>query len=265
MKIFAVQEGRGLNASSILQVVDVSHNYYTKKGVVLEVLKNLSLELFYGEFLGIVGQSGSGKTTLLKIMAGLIKPTSGKVLYKGKPINGPTPAISLVFQEPVLFPWLTVLDNVMLALKRIENISKEEMKVKAQSFLDMVGLSGFENSYPGELSGGMKQRVVLARALVTNPDVLLMDEPFSNLDPLTAVSLRREIDLLRQHETLPPSSVLLVSHNVEEIVELSDRVLVLTSRPAQIAGEVSIKMEKPRDRRSPQFYEYVDAIFTLMS
>lgn len=254
-----------MEASPILQVVNVSHSYVTKKGAVLEVLKNMSFDLRYGEFLGVVGQSGSGKTTLLKIMAGLIKPSSGTVLYKGKPVNGPTPAISLVFQEPVLFPWLTVLENVMLALKRIENISKDEMKIKAMSFLDMVGLSGFENSYPGELSGGMKQRVVLARALVTNPDVLLMDEPFSNLDPLTAVSLRREIDLLRAHETLPPSSVLLVSHNVEEIVELSDRVLVLTSRPASVAGEVVIRMEKPRDRRSPRFYEYVDEIFTLMS
>ncbi|MCS6784540.1 MAG: ABC transporter ATP-binding protein [Candidatus Caldarchaeum sp.] len=265
MKTSAVAEEKELDASPILQVVNVSHSFFTKKGAVLEVIRNMSLDLYYGEFLGVVGQSGSGKTTLLKIMAGLIKPTDGKVLYKGKAVNGPTPAISLVFQEPVLFPWLTVLENVMLALKRVENISKEEMKIKAQSFLDMVGLSGFENSYPGELSGGMKQRVVLARALVTNPDVLLMDEPFSNLDPLTAVSLRREIDLLRQHETLPPSSVLLVSHNVEEIVELSDRVLVLTSRPAQIAGEVKIDMGKPRDRRSPRFYEYVDAIFTLMS
>lgn len=232
---------------------------------MLEVLRNLTFDLHYGEFLGVVGQSGSGKTTLLKIMAGLVKPSAGQVLYKGKPVNSPTPAISLVFQEPVLFPWLTVLENVMLALKRAENISREEMMIKAQSFLDMVGLSGFENSYPRELSGGMKQRVVLARALVTNPDVLLMDEPFSNLDPLTAVSLRREIDMLRQHETLPPSSVLLVTHNVEEIVELSDRVLVLTSRPAQIAGEIKINMEKPRDRRSPKFYEYVDAVFTLMS
>nr|BAL53416.1 sulfonate/nitrate/taurine transport system ATP-binding protein [uncultured crenarchaeote] len=250
---------------AILKVVDVSHSYYTRKGSVLEVIKNMSFDVKYGEFLGIVGQSGSGKTTLLKIMAGLIKPLSGMVLYKGKPVTGPTPAISLVFQEPVLFPWLTVLENVVLALKRVENISKEEMIVKAQSFLDMVGLSGFENSYPGELSGGMKQRVVLARALVTNPDVLLMDEPFSNLDPLTAISLRREIDMLRQHETLPPTSVVLVSHNVEEIVELSDRVLVLTSRPARVTGEIVIDMQKPRDRRSPRFYEYVDAIFTLMS
>ncbi len=250
---------------ALLSVVNVSHNFYTKKGMVIEVFKNLNLKLNYGEFLGIVGQSGSGKTTLLKIMAGLLKPTSGVVLYKSKPINGPTPAISLVFQEPALFPWLTVLDNVALALKRFENFSKEEMVERARSYLDMVGLSGFEYAYPGELSGGMKQRVVLARALVTNPDVLLMDEPFSNVDPLTAISLRREIDMLRAHESLPPSSVLLASHNVEEIVELSDRVLVLSGRPAQVKGEIKIDMEKPRDRRSPAFYEYVDAIFTLMS
>ncbi|MCS6769059.1 MAG: ABC transporter ATP-binding protein [Candidatus Caldarchaeum sp.] len=252
-------------SEAILSVVNVSHNFYTKKGMTIEVLKNMNISLYYGEFLGIVGQSGSGKTTLLKIMAGLIKPTSGSVFYKSKPINGPTPAISLVFQEPALFPWLTVLENVVLALKRFKELSREEVVERARSYLDMVGLSGFESVYPGELSGGMKQRVVLARALVTNPDVLLMDEPFSNVDPLTAVSLRREIDMLRAHETLPPSSVLLVSHNVEEIVELSDRVIVLSGRPAEIKGEVKISMEKPRDRRSPLFYEYVDAIFTLMS
>ncbi|MEM2224606.1 MAG: ABC transporter ATP-binding protein [Candidatus Caldarchaeum sp.] len=250
---------------ALLSVVNVSHSFYTKKGMVIEVLKDMNIELKFGEFLGVVGQSGSGKTTLLKIMAGLLKPTSGIVLYKGKPVNGPTPAISLVFQEPALFPWLTVLENVVLALKRFENLSKDEMVERAKAYLDMVGLSGFEYAYPGELSGGMKQRVVLARALVTNPDVLLMDEPFSNVDPLTAVALRREIDMLRAHETLPPSSVLLVSHNVEEIVELSDRVLVLSGRPAQVKGEVLISMEKPRDRRSPAFYEYVDQIFTLMS
>jgi NitT/TauT family transport system ATP-binding protein len=254
-----------LQRESILRAVDISHSYKTKKGMEIEVFKNLSLDLYYGEFLGIVGQSGSGKTTLLKIMAGLIKPVSGVVLYKGKAVDGPTPAISLVFQEPALFPWLTVLENVMLALRRFKDHSKQEMVERALSYLDMVGLSGFENSYPGELSGGMKQRVVLARALVTNPDILLMDEPFSNVDPLTAVSLRREVDMLRQHESLPPTSVILVSHNVEEIVELSDRVAVLTSRPARVAGEITINMPKPRDRRSPQFYEYVDAIFTLMS
>ncbi|MEM1937170.1 MAG: ABC transporter ATP-binding protein [Candidatus Caldarchaeum sp.] len=249
----------------IISVVDVSHSFYTRKGMNIDVLKNMNINLYYGEFLGVVGQSGSGKTTLLKIMAGLIKPTSGKVLYKSKPLDGPTPAISLVFQEPALFPWLTVLENVVLALKRFKELSKQEAVERARSYLDMVGLSGFEYVYPGELSGGMKQRVVLARALVTNPDVLLMDEPFSNVDPLTAVSLRREIDMLRAHETLPPSSVLLVSHNVEEIVELSDRVVVLSGRPAEVKGEIRVLMEKPRDRRSPQFYEYVDQIFTLMS
>lgn len=254
-----------MQRESILRAVDISHSYSTKKGMKIEVLKNLTLDLYYGEFLGIVGQSGSGKTTLLKIMAGLVKPDSGVVLYKGNPVTGPTPAISLVFQEPALFPWLTVLENVMLALRRFKDHSKQEMVERALSYLDMVGLLGFENSYPGELSGGMKQRVVLARALVTNPDILLMDEPFSNVDPLTAVSLRREVDLLRQHESLPPTSVALVSHNVEEIVELSDRVIILTGRPARIAGEVEINMPKPRDRRSPRFYEYVDEIFTLMS
>lgn len=254
-----------MQRDAILQVVNVSHSYRTKKGLTIEVLRDMNIDLLYGEFLGIVGQSGSGKTTLLKIMAGLIKPVKGCVLYKGSPVNGPTTAISLVFQEPALFPWLTVLENVALALKRFKDHSREEVVERARSYLDMVGLSGFENSYPGELSGGMKQRVVFARALVTNPDILLMDEPFSNVDPLTAVSLRREVDLLRQHETLPPSSVILVSHNVEEIVELSDRVIVLAGRPAQVVGEVKIDMEKPRDRRSSEFYDFVDKIFTLMS
>ncbi len=250
---------------AILSIRNIRHSYKTRKGGELEVIRDLSLDVEYGEFLGIVGSSGSGKTTLLKILAGLIKPDSGTVLYKNKPLDGPTPAISLVFQLPALFPWLTVLENVMLALRSFDNMTQEEKIARSRTFLDIVGLSGFESAYPGELSGGMKQRTVLARALVTNPDVLLMDEPFSSVDPLTAVSLRREVDMMRISETIPPSSVVLVSHNVEEIVELSDRVIVLTSRPARIAGELRISMERPRDRRSADFYDYVDKIFTLMS
>ena len=252
-------------SETILTAREIYHRYKTKKGGEIEVIHNISLGIRYGEFLGIVGSSGSGKTTLLKILAGLIKPTSGVVYYKNKPLDGPTPAISLVFQNPALFPWLTVLDNVMLALKSLDRLSKEEMIERCRSYLDMVGLSGFELAYPNELSGGMKQRAVLARALVTNPDILLMDEPFSNVDPLTAVSLRREVDLMRLSETIPPSSVVLVSHNVEEIVELSDRVIVLTSRPARIAAELDIPLPRPRDKRSPEFYDFVDKIFTLMS
>ncbi|MEM3096391.1 MAG: ABC transporter ATP-binding protein [Nitrososphaerota archaeon] len=250
---------------AILKARNISHSYRTRKGGVLEVIRDISLDVRYGEFLGIVGASGSGKTTFLKILAGLIKPDAGQVLYKNRPLEGPTPAISLVFQLPTLFPWLTVLENVMLALRSVDRLSEREMTERSRAFLDMVGLSGFESAYPGELSGGMKQRAVLARALVTNPDILLMDEPFSSVDPLTAVSLRREVDMMRMSEAIPPSSVVLVSHNVEEIVELSDRVVVLTSRPARIAGELEIPLQRPRDRRSSEFYDYVDKIFTLMS
>ena len=249
----------------ILELRDIYFSHRLRRGGELPVLQGLSLTIYYAEFVGIIGPSGCGKSTLLRIMAGLVKPQRGEVLFRGKPLKNPTPRISLMFQSPSLFPWYTVIENVMLALIHDRELRRKDKEEKARVFLDMVGLSGFETAYPAELSGGMRQRVALARALVAQPDLLLMDEPFSNLDPLTAISLRREVETLWLNQALPPSSIVMVSHDVEELVELAERVIDLTDRPAKIAGIVEVKMQRPRSRRSQEFYEYVDRIYTLLS
>ena len=250
---------------AILELRDIHFSYRLRRGGELPVLKGLSLTIYYAEFVGVIGPSGCGKSTLLRIMAGLLKPQRGEVLFRGKSLKAPTPRISLMFQSPSLFPWYTVIENIMLALIHEKELSREDKEERARVFLDMVGLSGFETAYPAELSVGMRQRVALARALVAQPDLLLMDEPFSNLDPLTAISLRREIETLWLNQALPPSSIVMVSHDAEELVELAERVIVLTERPARIAGVVEVKMQRPRSRRSEEFYRYVDEIYTLLS
>lgn len=250
---------------ALLDLRNISFGYRMRKGDRLQVFENLSLKISYAEFVGIAGPSGCGKSTLLRIMAGLLKPDSGEVLFRGKPLNSPDPRISMVFQNPTLFPWYTVLKNVMLGLIHERNMSEKEKEEKARTFLDMMGLVGFENAYPAELSGGMRQRVAIARALVSHPDLLLMDEPFSNLDQLTAITLRRELENLWLNQILPISSIILVSHDIEELVEISDRVIVLTPRPSRVSGEIRIDLKRPRSRRSQEFYEYVDRVYTLLS
>ncbi|MEM2331426.1 MAG: ABC transporter ATP-binding protein [Nitrososphaerota archaeon] len=236
-----------------------------RKGDRLLIFDNLSLNIMFAEFVGIAGPSGCGKSTLLRMMAGLLKPDSGEIYFRGRPLNGPDPRISMVFQNPTLLPWYTIIKNVMLGLINERELTEKEKEEKARTFLDMMGLIGFENAYPAELSGGMKQRVAIARALVSHPDLLLMDEPFSNLDQLTAITLRRELENLWLNQALPISSIVLVSHDIEELVEISDRVIVLTVRPTKVAGIVKIDLKRPRSRRSQEFYEYVDQIYTLLS
>jgi NitT/TauT family transport system ATP-binding protein len=198
-------------------------------------------------------------------MAGLARPSSGKVIFRGEELKGPTPRISMMYQNPTLIPWLSVWENVYLAISSRRDMTDLEKREKTSLFIDLVGLRGFESAYPAELSGGMKQRVALARALVTSPDVLLLDEPFSNLDPLTAINLSREIEYMWLDSSLPPASVVMVSHSIEDVVQLSDRVLVLKGRPAEIIAEIRIGLERPRNRKSEEFYHYVDEIFTLVS
>ncbi len=250
---------------AILELRDIVFGYRLRKGENVKVFDGLSLDIKYAEFVGIAGPSGCGKSTLIRIMAGLIKPEKGEVLFRGLSLKKPTPRIAIMFQSPALFPWYTVLENVVLALIHEKDLSENDRIERAKVFLDMVGLTGFESAYPAELSGGMKARVALARALVSQPDLLLMDEPFSNLDPLTAISLRREVESLWLNQSMPPSSVAMVSHDVEELVELCDRIIVLTKRPAKIAGIVEVNLERPRLRRSPEFYKYVDEVYTLLS
>jgi NitT/TauT family transport system ATP-binding protein len=233
-------------------------------GESLPVLENINISMRDGEILGLLGRSGSGKSTLLRIAAGLIKPTSGIVNYKGSPLTGPAEGIAVVFQTFALFPWLTVLQNVIAGLEALrlpENVSRQ----RAEAAIDLIGLDGFQSAYPRELSGGMRQRVGFARALVTQPAVLLMDEPFSALDVLTAETLRTDfLDLWIEHR-LPTRSVLIVTHNVEEAVMMCNRVLVLASNPGHVAAEIPIGLPHPRNRLDDEFRSVVDEIYSVLT
>ncbi|MDJ0274436.1 MAG: ABC transporter ATP-binding protein [Nitrososphaerota archaeon] len=246
----------------LLRMVDVDFAY---PGSRTKILTDINLHVDYTEFVGVVGPSGTGKSTLLRLMCGLLRPTNGKVYFKGEELKGPHPKISMMFQSPNLLPWLTVLENVKLPLLSRRDMSEEEKEELAMRFLDLVGLSGYASAYPRELSGGMQQRVALARALVVLPDLLLLDEPMSNLDPLTALALMRELEEMWFDSSLPPASVVMVSHNIDEVIQLADRVLVLKGRPATVVAEVRIDLERPRNRKDETFLKLVDEVMMLLS
>lgn len=231
---------------------------------VFTVLQDISLSVQPGEVVALLGRSGSGKSTLLRILAGLIPPTSGSVHSGGQPLAGPNPDVAMVFQSFALLPWATVQENVELGLKA-RGIPQAERAARALKAIDMVGLDGFENAYPKELSGGMQQRVGFARAFVIEPNVLFMDEPFSALDVLTAENLRGEIAMLWEQGQFPAKSVVIVTHNIEEAVYLADRVLILGANPGHVRGEVRVTLARPRDRQSPEFKRLVDYIYTVMT
>jgi NitT/TauT family transport system ATP-binding protein len=228
------------------------------------VLDEVNFKLAEGEIVALLGKSGSGKSTLLRIIAGLIKPNGGSVLYRGKMINGPANGIAMVFQSFALFPWLTVQQNVELGLEAMA-IPKEESIKRATEAIDTIGLSGFESAFPRELSGGMRQRVGFARALVMRPDVLLMDEPFSALDILTAETLRSDLLELWQQNRIPTKGILFVSHNIEEAVTIADRVLIFSSDPGRVKAEIKVPLSHPRDSDSPAFKQIVDDIYAEMT
>ncbi len=230
----------------------------------LEIIDSVSFQASRGEFVSIVGPSGCGKSTLLRIIAGLIPPTSGRVLFGNHEITEPNKKIAFVFQDFALLPWLTNLENVKIGLSRSE-MSEEAKNKKASELLDRFGLSGFEEYYPNALSGGMKQRVGIARSIASDPQVLLMDEPFSSLDELTANSLRSDIVYMLENKDISVNSVIMVTHNVEEAVELSDKVVVLSNKPSHVKKIIKIKGERPRDRRSNQFGEYMDEIYAVLA
>ncbi len=228
------------------------------------VLNDVSLTVRAGEVVALLGRSGSGKSTLLRIMAGLIQPSQGQVLSHGQPLRGTNRNLAMVFQSFALLPWLTVQDNVELGLAA-RHVDRRQRRERALKAIDIVGLDGFENAYPKELSGGMKQRVGFARAFVLEPEVLFMDEPFSALDVLTAENLRGEIDDLWNAGSFPSSSILIVTHNIEEAVFLADRVVILGTNPGRIRGELTINLPRPHDRTNPRFKALVDYIYTVMT
>jgi NitT/TauT family transport system ATP-binding protein len=230
----------------------------------LLVLDNIDLELSHGEIVALLGKSGSGKSTLLRIIAGLIPPTEGEVLNRGHPMYSPVPGVSMVFQQFALMPWLTVLENVELGLEA-QGMKREERRQRALKAIDMIGLDGFESAFPKELSGGMCQRVGFARALVVNPDVLLMDEPFSALDVLTAENLRSDLLDLWNNQQTPLKSIFMVTHDIAEAAMMADRIIIFNSNPGSIRAELEVEFPHPRSETDPKVRELIDEIYSLMT
>ncbi len=228
------------------------------------VLRDVNVRVARGEVVALLGRSGSGKSTLLRIMAGLIPPSTGQVTSDGTVLTGPNPDVGMVFQSFALLPWLTVIENVELGLEA-RGVGRTERTKRALKAIDLVGLDGFESAYPKELSGGMKQRVGFARALVVEPKVLFLDEPFSALDVLTAENLRGEIDDLWNAGTFPAKSILIVTHNIEEAVFLADRVIVLGANPGRVRGVVTIDLPRPHHRSDDRFRVLVEYLYTVMT
>jgi NitT/TauT family transport system ATP-binding protein len=248
----------------ILRADLVTKTFTTPDGHSLPVLDDVSLTVSEGEIVALLGKSGSGKSTLLRCIAGLIAPSTGTISYRGSSLTGANPGVAMVFQTFALLPWLTVQQNVELGLQA-RGVAEAERAERALKAIDLIGLDGFESAYPKELSGGMRQRVGFARAIVTEPDALLMDEPFSALDVLTAENLRTELVKLWEGHGAPVKSILIVTHNIEEAVLLADRVLVLSSNPGRIQAELAVDLTRPRDRNSPRFEALVDTIYDILT
>jgi NitT/TauT family transport system ATP-binding protein len=248
----------------LLRTDAVSKTYQMPDHHARLVLDQVDFRLGDGEIVAILGKSGSGKSTFLRILAGLVPPSGGSVRYRGRSVTEPAQGIAMVFQSYALFPWLTVLGNVELGLEA-QGIPAAERRKRAVDAIDLIGLDGFENAYPKELSGGMRQRVGFARALVVSPDVLLLDEPFSSLDVLTAETLRGDLlDLWDEHR-IPTKGIVIVSHNIEEAVEIADRVLIFSSDPGRIRADIPIREPRPRAAQGAQFRQIVDQVYTLLT
>jgi len=248
----------------VLEVRDVTKIFPQEKSKI-EVLDDVSFSVDRDQFVCLVGPSGCGKSTLLRIIAGLEKSDSGQILFHGQPQTAPNPKITMIFQLFGLFPWKTALDNVEVPLE-VLGMKKEAREEIAKSYLRMVGLEGFENTYPHDLSGGMKQRVGIARALALQPEVLLMDEPFSSLDELTAKTLRELVLDIWRDPSLPTDTFVMVSHNVEEAVYMADRVIVMSPRPGRIIGEVKVNLPRPRTEylRDQKYFQRIDEVVAIL-
>jgi NitT/TauT family transport system ATP-binding protein len=254
----------GADDAPILEGRALEKFYLQPDGGRIEVVSPTNIQIMPGKILALLGPSGCGKSTLLRMLTGLSRPSAGEVLWHGRALDGERPNVGIVFQSFALFPWLTVFQNVEAPLEA-QGVPPVEREKRSFHVLDAVGLDGFENAYPKELSGGMKQRVGFARALVIEPEVLFMDEPFSALDVLTAETLRGELlELWRDHK-IPTRAIFIVTHNIEEAVVLADRVMVLASHPARIREDFEITLAHPRDRKSPDFEALVDHIYRVLT
>jgi NitT/TauT family transport system ATP-binding protein len=254
-----------MTAQTLLEARQVSKRFPLPGGEgEFTVLEKIDLALHQGEIVALLGKSGSGKSTLLRILAGLIPATEGEVRYHGQPVIGPCPGVAMVFQSFALLPWLDVLGNVELGLKA-RGMPRGPRRDKALWMIDVIGLDGFESAYPRELSGGMRQRVGIARALVVEPDILLMDEPFSALDVLTAESLRGELMDLWVGRKIPTRVILIVTHNIEEAVLLADRVVILGNDPGHVRGDLRVDLPRPRTREDPDVQAFSDELYQLLT
>ncbi|MBS0376671.1 MAG: nitrate/sulfonate/bicarbonate ABC transporter ATP-binding protein [Proteobacteria bacterium] len=253
-----------VDTAPLLAVEHARKTFPRGDGGELLVLDDVSLTLKPGEVVGLLGRSGSGKSTLLRLIAGLAQPTGGDVRYLGQPVDGPAEGIAMVFQSFALFPWLTVYENVALGLEALK-VPRDEIRRRSLAAIDLIGLDGFESAYPRELSGGMRQRVGFARAIVVHPNILLMDEPFSALDVLTAETLRTDFLDLWADGRMPIKGVILVTHNIEEAVQMCDRILVFATNPGRIVSTIEVTIPRPRDRLAPAFAALVERIYVEMT
>jgi NitT/TauT family transport system ATP-binding protein len=253
-----------LASEPIIEARAIEKSYPQPDGTRIQVVGLTDFMIEPGKIIALLGASGCGKSTLLRILSGLSQPSSGALFWHGKPLGGESPNVAIVFQSFALFPWLTVLENVEAPLEA-RGVAAVERRKRALRTLDTVGLDGFETAYPKELSGGMKQRVGFARALVVEPEVLFMDEPFSALDVLTAENLRGELLELWLNKKMPTNAIFIVTHNIEEAVILADRIVVLGRNPARIRSDFNVRLAHPRDRKSGRFVELVDYIYKVMT
>lgn len=251
-------------AETIITIENLTKSFKKASTQDLLVLEDVNFKLQEGEIVALLGKSGSGKSTLLRIIAGLVAPSGGTVTYRGKPVTRPVAGIAMVFQSFALMPWLNVLENVELGLEA-QGVSRDERRHRAIEAIDIIGLDGFESAFPKELSGGMRQRVGFARALVINPDILLMDEPFSALDVLTAENLKSDLLELWKEKKTNTNGILLVTHNIEEAATLADRIVIFGNDPGYIRAELPVTLPQPRDPETPEFRALVDKIYTLMT
>jgi len=251
-------------STALLDIHALRQTFPRADGGELLVLDGIELQLTQGQIVGLLGRTGSGKSTLLRSIAGLMPPSGGSITYLGQPVVAPAPGIAMVFQSFALFPWLTVLENVQLGLEAL-GLPEVEIRKRALAAIDLIGLDGYESAYPRELSGGMRQRVGFARALVVHPNILLMDEPFSALDVLTAETLRTDFLELWGDGKLPIKGVILVTHNIEEAVLMCDRILLFASNPGRIIREIAVDLKQPRNRLDPHFRDLVEKIYVAMT